>query len=873
MAMIRRILGGGAWVWLGLLSSTAWADEVPASYEVVWESPSENPRGSMPLGNGDVGLNVWVLRNGAVHLLISKTDAWDENARLVKVGQVVVRFPPECFARAFRQQLDVRTATIRIATEYEGRPTEIRIWVDALHPVIRVDAEIPATATIELWRTNRSPIMLQCSDILHRAPPPHAAQQWAEPDTVCTGWSDRIGWYHHNVRSLGFELTRVQQGLTGFSQEDPILHRIFGAVVTAQDARKLDDTRLQSRHGFQIHVLTLQPASPAKWVATMDDWIRDNARSDYRAHTNWWAEFWSRSWIHARRSRGTASLSILNNGLPFQIGQDQRGENRFAGELQEVRIQTNTAGRLVIGARVRPAAGETGRIVDKITPGGRDGFLLDAHPGNSLRIIAGDHVWVTNGVLPANRWAQIRVEGNDWGWRVELNEQVLVELDGGHVADDAALVSHRYALQRFITACAGRGAYPIKFNGSIFTVAPDPKRDHDVRRWGPGYWWQNTRLPYYPMCAAGDMDLMRPLFRMYAQELVPLCRYRTRLYCGHEGIFYPECIYFWGAIFPEVYGWTPFEQRADKLQESGYHKWEWVGGLELAWLLLDYYDYTLDRDYFQRVVWPVGREVLTFFDQHYPDGSDGRMRMHPAQACETWWDCTNPMPELAGCIAVSERLLGMTELSSADRQFLSRFRARLPPLPVRQVNGETALAPAAEFAHKRNIENPELYAVFPFRLIAIGRPNTEWGWAALRHRWDRGHSGWRQDDIFMAYLGLAEDARRNLVARARHHDPQERFPAFWGPNYDWTPDQCHGGVLMKAFQSMLLQTDGRRIYLLPAWPADWDADFKLHAPYRTVVEGKVRNGRLTELRVTPPERRADIVVWPEVAGSPRSGTP
>ena len=37
-------------------------------------------------------------------------------------------------------------------------------------------------------------------------------------------------------------------------------------------------------------------------------------------------------------------------------------------------------------------------------------------------------------------------------------------------SDPAFLVSRGYTLQRFIGACAGRGAFPIKFNGSIFTV-------------------------------------------------------------------------------------------------------------------------------------------------------------------------------------------------------------------------------------------------------------------------------------------------------------------------------------------------------------------------------------------------------------------
>ena len=110
----------------------------------------------------------------------------------------------------------------------------------------------------------------------------------------------------------------------------------------------------------------------------------------------------------------------------------------------------------------------------------------------------------------------------------------------------------------------------------------------------------------------------------------------------------------------------------------------------------------------------------------------------------------------------------------------------------------------------------------------------------------------------MAYLGLAEDARQSLVGRARNHDANSRFPAFWGPNYDWVPDQDHGGVLMKTFQSMLLQTDGRKIFLLPAWPKEWDVEFKLHAPQQTVLEGVFREGRLVSLKVTPASRRADV---------------
>jgi hypothetical protein len=46
---------------------------------------------------------------------------------------------------------------------------------------------------------------------------------------------------------------------------------------------------------------------------------------------------------------------------------------------------------------------------------------------------------------------------------------------------------------------------------------------------------------------------------------------------------------------------------------------------------------------------------------------------------------------------------------------------------------------------------------------------------------------------------------------------------------------------------------------LPAWPKEWNATFKLHAPFQTTVAGTVQNGRLTNLVVTPPERQADVV--------------
>ncbi len=70
----------------------------------------------MPLGNGDIALNAWMTADGDLHFYIGKTDAWDDNARLVKVGKVRVHFEPNPIlpGAAFRQELNLREGGLEI---------------------------------------------------------------------------------------------------------------------------------------------------------------------------------------------------------------------------------------------------------------------------------------------------------------------------------------------------------------------------------------------------------------------------------------------------------------------------------------------------------------------------------------------------------------------------------------------------------------------------------------------------------------------------------------------------------------------------------------------------------------------------------------
>lgn len=742
-------------------------------YNIIWDSPSKDQSGSMPVGNGDIGLNVWVEENGDVCFYIGKTDTWGDNARLLKVGKVRVKCEPAILfpGAEFKQELDLKTGTVLISSagKYKGKQTNfnIQVWIDANHPVIHInnqsDTPLTMSANIELWRTEPYSLPeITVSDLESDQtvkPSRLHAPVIVEPDNIIKGSSDYIGWYHHNIKSAGFDMTNKLQGLSEYFTSDPILHRTFGAIITGTEARRIDDSTLQTASAktshLNVYLLTKHPSQPDEWLkgiealADKTEAISFNKRQ--KAHIKWWNEFWDRSWIYATEA-DTSKLSKADN--------------------------------------------------------------------------------------------------------------------------DAFIVSRAYTLQRFIDACAGRGQYPIKFNGSLFTVYPTslpPGRKitpggADYRKHGPGYWWQNTRLPYISMCASGDFDLMQPLFNMYAGEVFELCKFRTRKYFGFDGAFFPECTYFWGSNFTVTYGWTPYEDREDKLQESKWHKWEWVSGLELVFMMLNNYDYTQDKDFLNDKIIPVANEVIKFFDNFYKTNESGKMVMYPSMACETWWDCTNPMPELAGLHGVTKRLLALpTDLTSKkDREFWSTIRSKLPAIPLRDTPSGKALAPAERFEIKHNSESPELYAVFPFRLFGVGKDNLDWGKNALEHRWISKYtsSGWTQDDIFMTYLGLAEQAKEHIVTRSNTYDTGSRFPAFWGPNHDWIPDQDHGGVMMKAFQSMLVQADpySKKIYITPAWPKEWNADFKLHAPYNTIIEGSVKNGKIESLKVTPSSRKEDVII-------------
>lgn len=745
----------------------------PSRYDVTWTSPGASSFDSMPLGNGDIGLNVWTEPDGSILFYISKVDAFDAGHLLPKLGRVRITADPPLPMTPFRQTLRLRDATVEIVL---GN-AQFQIWVDANNPVIRIDGRSRTPRRLTVSLETLRPI----SDASAPLPATGTA------GILFGDRKDAVAWCYRNVSSAWAANFRSQNSPAMVARtKDPILHRTSGGVLRLDGALRTGPSTLRSQRpstvfSCSVRILSSQPEDVLQW-------LRDASRplTGYRsAHAAYWRKFWTRSYIHMT-SCGDRPVDL-----------DQCRYTQFAQGSKAY------ADRRMVGA-----------------------------------------------------------------------------------AENAFRISQKYALERFCQAAASRGAVPPPYNGSIFTMdMPAGVLGFDVPKTAPvsaderdwailSFMWQNTRHPYWSMAARGDYDAMRPGMEFVRRGL-EVCRDHCATIFGHEGAFIMEASW-WHNV--GVFNWP------DVPAHLRYHQ---LATVELPAIMCEYYDHTRDRAFLDSILLPCADEFLTFYAVHFPKrDSRGIMQMEGVGCAETYQGVTNPCTEMGGMKFLLTKLLSFP-IDSARRSRWQSMLAAMPDLPVRRIRGLDLLAVGERYDPGRVIcESPEMYSVYPFRQAWLGRPadlalarqsfhvrTTSIDGTVDDQATETG--GWQSAPVQAAYLGLAREAARltsiNFLDRfLRWNDnidpdalpperPRARFPAFWECKMDGTPDNDHGANSVNALQSMLLQSDGTSIYLLPAWPEEWDVSFTLHAANNTTVTCEYRDGAVRSLTVTPPERRADII--------------
>ncbi|MBC7722423.1 MAG: hypothetical protein H7068_10395, partial [Pedobacter sp.] len=549
-----------------------------------------------------------------------------------------------------------------------------------------------------------------------------------------------------------------------------------------------------------------------------------------------------------------------NDSTVFDYTVKQQGLNGIKLQLTNP-LQNLVFGGFMLGSNMKPAGTTEGKYVDTDFKSWR---LKSTSASKTHSIQIGLQVKqnssLANFLNSLKRSFTQRATGNQQlatiNWWHNYWDKSFIYLQPNATNNSSTIwqVGRNYQLFRYMLGCNAFGKFPTKFNGGLFTVDPvfTDSSIHgtpDFRNWGGGtFTAQNQRLVYWPMLKNGDIDLMKPQFDFY-KNLLQNAELRTETYWHHNGASFTEQMENYGLPNPAEYGYKRPADFDKGLEYNAWLEYEWDTALEFCLMILETEKYQNKNI---SVYLPLIESCLIFFDEHYQylakqRGSkaldaDGKLVLYPGSGGETFKMAYNSTSTIAALQTVTKSLLQSNYLAHDRKKYFTDLLNRIPLISFRNVDGHATIAPAKSWERINNSEPTQLYPVFPWGIYGVGKPGLDT--AINTYLYDtlaikfRSYLGWKQDNIFAAKLGLTNEAAKLTILKLKISN--NKFPAFWGPGFDWTPDHNQGGSGMIGLQEMLLQTDEKKIILFAAWPKDWDVHFKLHAPYNTTVEAIIK---------------------------------
>ena len=753
----------------GLFAVLHIAAQYDNSYNVAWNTQSQNASESMPCGGGDIGMNVWV-ENGELLVYVARSGSFDENNTLMKSGRLRVKLSPNPFdGKVFTQELHLQQGYVTVYGENNGMKATVRIWADVFHPVVHIDINsnknIITEAAYENWRYQDR--IVQARENFGNS------YKWAAPKNnvykkdVVDFNGNEVLFYHHNSAQTIFDVTVAQQGMDSVKDQlyNPIKQLAFGGVLIGNNfspagtsegvyvntdfkAWKLKTSRPSKNQSLALYLHTAQVSDINVWKKSLDSLQQSeasNSKKTFSKSQQWWQQFWSRSFVQIDKYNQTTK------------------------------------------------AWEAGR---------------------------------------------------------------------------------NFQLFRYMLALNAFGDWPTKFNGRLLTVDPvftdtTHKLTPDYRNWGGGlHPMQNQRLVYFPMIKNGDWDLLKAQFEFY-YRILKNAELRSKVYWNHGGACFTEQMENYGLPNYAEYGQNRPPNFDKGLEYNAWLEYEWDTVFEFCLMMLEEEQYK-NEDISKAI--PFIESCLQFFDEHYQylskqrgqkalDG-EGKLVLYPGSGAETYKMAYNSTSTIAALQTITKRLLQLpTKYINAEQRIKwNSFLKRIPPLNYRDFNGHITISPAKLWERINNTESTQLYPVFPWQIYGVGKPGIDtaintWIYDTSVIKF-RSHIGWKQDNIWAARLGLTDSAWKYTSLKLENS--KRRFPAFWGPGFDWVPDYNWGGSGMIGLQEMLMQVDEKRILIFPAWPKNTDVHFKLNAPYNTTVEAELKNGKIISLKIVPEERRKDV---------------
>ena len=596
---------------------------------------------------------------------------------------------------------------------------------------------------------------------------------------------------------------------------------------------------------------------------------------------------------------------------PEETAGAHTARHAFAGERDAVRlVQAFTEGDYSCGSGV--AARVAGARLGPADDPRRRSLLVPAAAGKRLILVAGaasmnaadDPGAAADALvrsLEGQTYEALRQPHAAW-WRAFWDRTyVRIESRDGH--------GERAARDRMLflyhMASTSRGAYPPKWNGSIFLT------EGDARAWGAQFWLWTTEMLYWPLHAADAGELAEPWFDMYRRQL-PALETAARQRWNAPGLFVPEVVPFDGpselpenlvAEFREIFAHRKLNTRSSPMlaaacaydhhlnvlfhpaatESGGYTHASHLAssGAELAVHAWWRYRHSGDTEWLRSHAYPLLRGAVEFYRALARRGEDGLWHLHGTNAHEDFWGVTDSIMDLAAIRGVVPLAIRAAEILGADAELCGQWRAflaELAPYPMgadpraKALTGG-ALADDAWAAGylgavngSHNSEDVQLAPIFPFEdwtletrdpaAAAVARRTME---CAPRHR--RALEGEPLNTAIRSPIAAIRAGRgAELPAileryRAAFAPLPNGFSLFEQVRQGQAHSIEHLGLLTMTLQEALLQSVAPRpgepevISVFPAWPKAWDAEFRLLARGGFVVTAAIRGGEIQAVEI------------------------
>jgi hypothetical protein len=759
-----------------------------SAYNIIWNSQSENSKGSMPLGGGDVGCNVWV-EGGDLLMYLSKSGTFDENNSMLKLGRVRIHFEGKPFDTKFQQTLSLNDGSIYI----EGNDLKVHLWVEVFRPVVHIETSsvkgYQATVSFESWRTDDRSLTTkerhQCFGYSNTTP--EKIPVYTRPDTFEPGNASFI-WYHANRDDeLITEREAIHQHLGPVLDQlwDPIKGLVFGGKIllsnmkytgTKDGSYAFTDCRSWNyktkkklkTQDIAIILGTVKDGN-AESLKTFFSGIEREATSltqRWKKNCDWWQQFWDRSYILIDTERpGTEGWTIGRNYnlFRYQLACNAYGEwpTKFNGSLFTY------------------------------DPGYFKPNYKDCSP--DFRMWGGGSFTAQNQRLVY--WPMIKAGDFDMMisqfdfYRLALgNAELRTRVYWGHegasfteqLNNNGLPAGHTY--QRLW----GETSLPIQPRSIEASTRKLINQKGDTVTVVDFGWITNQWVgDHYD----GELEFSKMMLDYYEygggdiQAYLPFIDSSIRFHDKH--------FQYWAMRL----NGTPFDENGKLILYPG--------------SCLETYKYTVNAVNTVAAMQSVLEQLI-------------RLNLGTKEQQAYWKEVLKTIP-------------GINYREKSGHQTISPAKSWVGGAINNEIPQLYPVFPYRLFG----VGRPQL---------ELARNTFRYG-ADKQSQHASPTTTWHPDAVYTADLGMTEEAEKYVKMKLCNSNTT-RFPTFWGTG-DWGPDHNWGGVGNIALQEMLMQDVDNTLYLFPAWPKHWNVKFKLHAPNKTIVTAEWKDGKVLRQEVSP----------------------